>query len=93
MKTDSSMKTATKSRKAYYALIPLGLLLVVLLLYYESVLIEAGGFLAPEGRGDGKCRTEMKTGGEMTKELTHFPANWLSLSTMSFADTFQSRAL
>jgi hypothetical protein len=87
------MKTTTKSKKAYYALIPLGLVLVLLLLCYETVLTEAGRFLAPEGRGEGKCRTEMKTGGEMTKELTHFPANWLSLSTMSFADTFQSRAL
>jgi hypothetical protein len=43
------MKTTTKSKKAYYALIPLGLALVLLLLYYESVLIEAGRFLAPEG--------------------------------------------
>jgi hypothetical protein len=66
MKTDSSMKTATKSRKAYYALIPLGLLLVFLLLYYESVLTEAGRFLAPEGRGE--AEVVIVEGAELRKE-------------------------
>jgi hypothetical protein len=47
------VRTLTKTRKAYYALIPLGLALVLLLLCYETVLTEAGRFLTPEGRGEG----------------------------------------
>ena len=46
------MKNPTKSRKAYYFLIPLGFVLVILFLFYEAILTEAGRFLAPEGRGD-----------------------------------------
>jgi hypothetical protein len=66
MKTDSSMKNPTKSKKAYYALIPLGLVLVFLLLYYESVLIEAGRFLTPEGRGE--AEVVIVEGVELRKE-------------------------
>jgi uncharacterized SAM-binding protein YcdF (DUF218 family) len=46
------MKNPTKSRKVYYFLIPLGFVLVILFLFYETILTEAGRFLAPEGRGD-----------------------------------------
>jgi uncharacterized SAM-binding protein YcdF (DUF218 family) len=46
------MKKRTKPRKAYYFLIALGLMLVSIFLFYETILTEAGRFLAPEGRGD-----------------------------------------
>jgi uncharacterized SAM-binding protein YcdF (DUF218 family) len=46
------MENPTKSRKVYYSLIPLGFVLVILFLFYETILTEAGRFLAPEGRGN-----------------------------------------
>ena len=46
------MKEPTRSRKAYYLLIPLGFVLVFLFLFHEEILTEAGRFLAPEGKGD-----------------------------------------
>jgi hypothetical protein len=45
-------KNPTKARKAYYFLIPLGVILAIVFLFYETILMEAGRFLAPEGRGD-----------------------------------------
>jgi len=49
---DSSMKNPRKSRKVSYFLIPLGFIFVGVFLFYEGILMEAGRFLAPEGRGD-----------------------------------------
>jgi uncharacterized SAM-binding protein YcdF (DUF218 family) len=46
------MKKRTKTRKAYYFLIALGLILVIVFLSHETMLTEAGRFLSPEGRGD-----------------------------------------
>jgi uncharacterized SAM-binding protein YcdF (DUF218 family) len=51
-KIDSLMKKRTKARRTYYLLIPLGFVLVTVLLFYETMLMGAGRFLTPEGRGD-----------------------------------------
>ena len=78
------MKNPKKARKAYYFLIPLGFILVIVFLYYETMLTEAGRFLTPEGRGDAEVviveGTELKEekAVEMgVRMLSCGRANWL----------------
>jgi hypothetical protein len=65
-KIDLSMMNPAKARKAYYFLIPLGFVLVIVLLFYETILTGAGRFLTPEGRGD--ADVVIVEGGELIKQ-------------------------
>jgi hypothetical protein len=48
----TSVKERTKVRRINCFIILLGFLLGSVVLFHETVLTEAGGFLAPEGRGE-----------------------------------------
>jgi hypothetical protein len=49
---DTSIKERTRAKIVNWFIILLGFLLGIVVLFYETILTEAGRFLAPEGRGD-----------------------------------------
>jgi len=55
-----------KARKVYTSLIPLGFIVIIVFLFYETMLTEAGRFLSPEGRGD--ADVVIVEGGELIKQ-------------------------
>jgi uncharacterized SAM-binding protein YcdF (DUF218 family) len=65
-KVDTSVKERTRARNVNHFIILLGFLLGSVVLFYETILTEAGRFFAPEGRGD--AEVVIVEGVELRKE-------------------------